>query len=199
MNKDLKFRTVLTDLGDMLAPSELEKMKYYCKNHLKAIDRDKIDTAIMLWSKLEERKLIGPDNLGFLKQMLKTCTSGRQDVLDVLMKYAPGEDVEMIDARPENVQQRREYRGPDLTREVKFLTNHLAKDWRFFVRSLGVQEDDIDMVVENYPRNVREQINQAIWIWLYKEQENARKQHFTNALLDVRRRDLAHKLNTNDY
>ena len=86
-----------------------------------------------------------------------------------------------------------------MQKEINFLASRLAKDWRFFVRSLGVQEHEIDMVVENYPRDVREQINKAIWEWLYREQENAKKQHLTNALLDIRRKDLAHKLNTDDY
>ena len=95
---------MLTEIGDMLTPDELEKMKFYCKSHLKATDRDNIKTAVTLWSKLEERKLIGLDKLDFLKDMLKTCTLGRQDVLEVLTSFSPAEDSQSQSQSVESVE-----------------------------------------------------------------------------------------------
>lgn len=88
----------------------------------------------------------------------------------------------------------------DLTPEIQFLTRKLSKDWKFFMRALGVQDDDIESISSDY-RQLREKIYQCFNHWLLEEQQSANKMRLIQACRhpSVRRMDLASKLEEGNY
>jgi len=92
------------------------------------------------------------------------------------------------------------YDGPDLSREIRFLTQSLGRDWRFYVRALGVREEDIENINCEY-HSVREKIYQCILQWQLQEQQGASKYRLIDALRDssVQRNDLASTLEEGSY
>ena len=80
----------------------------------------------------------------------------------------------------------------DLAPEITYLSRSLGKDWKFFIRALGVLEDDIDLVVSDYS-STRERIYQCLLLWQLQEQQCACRQKLVETLRKdtVGRNDLA--------
>ena len=80
----------------------------------------------------------------------------------------------------------------DLTLEITFLSRSLGTHWKFFIRALGVIEDDIDAVVSDYT-STRERIYQCLLLWQLQEKQCACRQRLIDTLRKdtVGRNDLA--------
>ena len=70
-----------------------------------------------------------------------------------------------------------------LIHEFKYIAENInLKKWRDLVRTLGVTDADIDLLAEQYPTNVREQIHRALLLWERRSGVQASRALLTDAL-----------------
>lgn len=87
----------------------------------------------------------------------------------------------------------------ELKREVDFIVRNIGRDWRQFVRALGVSEADIDYVSEQYPRDLREKVRQTLLMWQAQNPETASKQALIKGLKLCERNDMVHQMLGGQY
>nr|QNL15271.1 FAS-associated death domain protein-like protein [Littorina littorea] len=185
--REIAYRQMLINLNKLITAQELSVMKFQCKvAGIGDRNRDKIQSTLDLWEKLEERKLLGIDNLAFLKQLLEGCTDNRRDVLDVVSQFEKYRHADVHDGRSGGQE--------DVNKEVNFLVENLGRDWKFFMRALGLKESSLEMCVESHPRNVREQIHMAFSEW--RRDGKQKKSEIIRALKEVHRNDLLRDINS---
>ncbi|KAK7507182.1 hypothetical protein BaRGS_00001117 [Batillaria attramentaria] len=185
----LGYRQMLVKLDQMIRPDELARMKMFCKDFIGTKNRDKIQSGTDLFEKLEERNYLSRSNLTFLKRILAECTDGRQDVQKIVADFETHGYRNVTNGNLGRQGQQQE----DLSAEIRFLVNNLGRDWKFFMRSLGVTDAVLEMCVDSHPRNVREQIQMAFKEW--QDDGKADKNSMLRALKEVHRNDLHQKLN----
>lgn len=190
----LKYRQMLIRLDKTITTAELSRMKTFCKDVIGTKNRDQIDSCVVLWERLEERKLLSPTDLNFLKTALTTCTDGRLDVFDIVTDFEKHGNPHIQNGTGSGGQP--EFQQPQCSEEMKtatqYLINNLGKDWKFFMRSLDLPDAVLDMCVDSHPRNVREQIHMAFREWQAMGQAN--KSDLLRALKEIHRNDLHQKL-----
>ncbi|KAK3607142.1 hypothetical protein CHS0354_034298 [Potamilus streckersoni] len=231
------YKAMLIELASKIHPENLKSMLFALKEVIKKRESEKIKTAIDLWDALEDRDRLGPNNLEFLKELLRLCMDGRTDGLRIVEDYEvkrdqrpplpfielpnsqsphliyrqqplpqpqivyvsyPAQPVSETAQRTQNVQQK--YTGQDLSKEINFLTRNLGRNWRFFMRALGVDDTVIEHVEGQY-RSVRDQIYYCMQEWIQDQKQGATKDRIIKALRDssVERNDLAADLEQGHY
>ena len=87
-----------------------------------------------------------------------------------------------------------------LKKEVNFLTKNLGKEWRFFMRALGVSDSDMLSIEQDHPRSLRDQIYQCMAQLVTERQGQLSRQDIMMALRDssVERFDLAARIEDGD-
>lgn len=90
---------------------------------------------------------------------------------------------------------------PQLDRRLRpifmYLSNNLGSEWKFFVRSLNVEDNKIDDIISAHPFNKQEQIYQLLCIWSKSHQYNIVTcvQSIHEGLRFVQRLDILRDLN----
>lgn len=177
--RDLQFRKMLTKLATLITNDEFNLMTFMSKSAgIGDRIRQNMTSPLDLWERLEERGFLGYDKLSFLTQLLSSCTNNRSDVLDVVKQYEQYRHVDSAAGTNAN----------DLQKQINFLVDNLGKDWKFFMRALGLQESKLDMCVESHPRNVREQIHMAFKEW--QSDGSPKLDTICNSLKEIHRNDL---------
>lgn len=184
---------------------------------------------------METREKLGPNNLAFLKQIIKGSCNGRRDVLRVIENFERGippdsqRPVNSSSSVPTNqpyVQQPVFYNpvlkqygqqpgmptrdhplGTSIIhssavnvdkymKEINFLTKNLGREWRFFMRTLGVTDGDMMSVEQDHPRSLRDQIYQCLVLWISNNGGQFDRGRVVAALRDsaVERYDLAGRI-----
>ena len=77
------FRSLLLSLSYEIGEGELESMKFACKSHIGAGILERLNCPVHLFSELEQRNLLGPENKGFLVDLLVKI--GRRDLTNKLL------------------------------------------------------------------------------------------------------------------
>lgn len=96
--RELAYRKMLINLDKLITPKELQLMKFQSKvAGIGDRNLDKIKEPLDLWGKLEERGVLGIDNLSFLKDSLASCCDNRRDVVDVVLQFEKYRHVDVID------------------------------------------------------------------------------------------------------
>ncbi|XP_065921728.1 fas-associated death domain protein-like isoform X2 [Magallana gigas] len=221
MAADFEYKQMLLELDKSLKAEEFESLKFLCKDEVKKRERESVNRPTDLWEILETREKLGPNNLAFLKQIIKGSCNGRLDVLRVIENFERG--IPLDSQRPVNssssvptnhpyVQQPVFY-NPVLKqygqqpvhssavnvdkymKEINFLTKNLGREWRFFMRTLGVTDGDM-MSVEQDHRSLRDQIYQCLVLWISNNGGQFDRGRVVAALRDsaVERYDLAGRI-----
>ncbi|OWF56212.1 fas-associated death domain protein-like [Mizuhopecten yessoensis] len=88
-----------------------------------------------------------------------------------------------------------------IEKEINYLTRKLGREWRFFMRTLGISDYDMAEMEQQHPRNMREQIHGCFVIWVQQNKGAVHKKMLTKALMDVsvERFDLCANLEENDF
>lgn len=81
-------------------------------------------------------------------------------------------------------------------KEINFLTKNLGREWRFFMRTLGVTDGDMMSVEQDHPRSLRDQIYQCLVLWISNNGGQFDRGRVVAALQDsaVERYDLAGRI-----
>lgn len=82
----------------------------------------------------------------------------------------------------------------ELESGMVYLATNLGRDWRNLLRSLGVADCALEAVVDNNPRNMREQIRQAFTYWKRFNDNHANIGMLITALSHIERNDLVRAL-----
>nr|KAF6336247.1 caspase 8 [Myotis myotis] len=77
----MDFSNFLYDIGEALSSDEVASLKFLCLDHIPPRKQEPIKDALMLFEKLEEKKMLEEGNLSFLRELLF-----RIDRLDLLEK-----------------------------------------------------------------------------------------------------------------
>ncbi|XP_064623704.1 uncharacterized protein LOC135485531 [Lineus longissimus] len=84
---EMAYKKMLLQISKMLDGCSLSGFKFLCETHFPKRVREKIVEPIDLWQAMQERGILGPDNLDFLKWMLKEGAEKRTDLLLVVERY----------------------------------------------------------------------------------------------------------------
>lgn len=90
MAADFEYKQMLLELDKSLKAEEFESLKFLCKDEVKKRERESVNRPTDLWEILETREKLGPNNLAFLKQIIKGSCNGRLDVLRVIENFERG-------------------------------------------------------------------------------------------------------------
>lgn len=90
MAADFEYKQMLLELDKSLKAEEFESLKFLCKDEVKKRERESVNRPTDLWEILETREKLGPNNLAFLKQIIKGSCNGRRDVLRVIENFERG-------------------------------------------------------------------------------------------------------------
>ncbi|EPQ02694.1 Caspase-8 [Myotis brandtii] len=77
----MDFSNCLYDIGEALSSDEVASLKFLCLDYIPLRKQEPIKDALMLFEKLQEKKMLEEDNLSFLRELLF-----RIDRLDLLEK-----------------------------------------------------------------------------------------------------------------
>lgn len=72
--------------------------------------------------------------------------------------------------------------SPDLYAAFDIICDHVGKDWRRLARQLKVSDSKIDAIEVKYPRNLSEQVREALRVWKSSAREGAAVPHLVEAL-----------------
>lgn len=218
------YKDMLLELSPTIDSDDLQRMKFRCDKIIKKRQSEKINQPTDLFTALEERGYQSVTDVTFLRELLSKCCAGKTDGLRILdaygQRYIPSYDPlvqhppagplrtdgpQVVYVVPNNPNleprfTRGRYEGPDLSKQISFLCQKLGRDWKFFIRALGVPEDEIENISLDY-RTVREKIHQCLLSWQHQEQQNASQDKLIQALRhsSVQRNDLASKLEEGGY
>lgn len=227
---DLEFNSMLIDVAKHLNDNDLTKMKFMCKDIVKRRDMEKVKEPLDLFTELQSREKLTRSDTTFLKQLLDKCEkpSAIRVIEQFENNLNPasrnGEMNDSSGIHHQALQQAQPVtshtvpshvnpvvsRGEDpavtqlitaLRPEFNFLTKNLSREWRFFMRALGMDDVDVDSIETDYPRSLKDQIYYSLVLWVREHKDKATKQALIQALRDgtVERNDLASKLEKGNY
>ncbi|CAG5121212.1 unnamed protein product [Candidula unifasciata] len=190
MEDSRRHKQMIIKLGRLIKTDELNTLKFLCKDIIPAKLREKITTTEALFEALEERRKVLPGDQTFLRELLQDGLQGRVDVLEVVEEYERGglcsPDVDSVRFSGLQIE--------DFTQEVQFLKDNIGREYKSFLRRLGVKECHIDQKEIEYPRNIQEIIHQCIRQWIHDHRDWQRDQVLeavVKVLRKERRNDLA--------
>lgn len=93
------------------------------------------------------------------------------------------------------------YSYQHIEKDVTYLTRKLGREWRFFMRALGVSDYVMAEMEQQYPRSMRDQIHGCFMSWVQQRKGVLDKKMLINALQDVsvERYDLSGDLEEDDF
>nr|UCK81522.1 FAS-associated death domain protein-like protein [Arenicola marina] len=171
----MAFKNLLVKLSNGISSLELEAMKFMCSDEIPRGRLEEIESPLHLWIALEERDLIGQDNVAFLRDMIVNCSQGRTDLLKLVEEY----DRTRASTGSES-------RGENLQFEFGLVADNAGHQWRFLIRRLGVTDGEISNIEADHAKNTREQIYHSLVKWQSKKKDAATKAELIRALRDCR-------------
>ncbi|KAL5018695.1 hypothetical protein ScPMuIL_004417 [Solemya velum] len=190
---------MLVRLDTLIKDREMKNIKYLFKDRISKRELEDVESAVDLWEKLEERDLLGPDNLECLKEIVDTFNPQLVNGNNVSFGHGPGmchTGVNAVPIRPA-------HSGPtELEKCVLYLSKRLGRDWKFCARYLSIDESDIEESESTHRFALREQIHECLRKWLIKNQHLNRSTMLNvlkDALRQVGRNDLVEDIDNQKY
>nr|ABK42074.1 Fas-associating death domain-containing protein [Molgula tectiformis] len=199
-----KFKQLLNHLSKN--DFDIESLKYQCADHIKPAHMERITSSLQLFTALHERDVINPENLAFLTNIFDTFD--RVDLTQTIQQYHSSVKQLMSPIQPysgrtfeeptQNNKADAFVHDEDLARCVQHVSRRITSNWKSLARYLNIPEDEIEVNVENNPRNVREAIRQTM-SWWESNGRNVSKASLIAALREIGRNDLGDDLQYNQY
>ncbi|XP_013392457.1 FAS-associated death domain protein-like [Lingula anatina] len=192
--KNINFRKCLVDIAKGMRGGDLEAMKYMCKDLIPRRRLEDIESGTDLWEALEERGVLAADDTAFLNTLLSSATENRTDLAKILEKYERQFGQNGIGSHSESgrVQKEEEFVGEDLSKEFDYVVDHIGRHWRTLARKLQLTETDIDCIIEENSRNLKEQSRKSLIQWKKEYKEEATKRALVEALKQCELNDTAY-------
>ncbi|KAM4723172.1 FAS-associated death domain protein [Rhinophrynus dorsalis] len=178
------FNVMLLGISGKLDEQELYDLKFICQEKISKRKRENIKSAIDLFSYLIELTEISSDKLDFLIYLFTTIK--RNDLVQEVKDF---KRTGRVDMGQDEAEER------DLLDEVfDFLSDNIARDWKMFVRRLGVSDTVIECAMHANPYNMQEQHMQCLRQWRKKKGDNADVSHILKTLLQCNMRLIHDKI-----
>ncbi|KAH9505255.1 hypothetical protein Btru_059065 [Bulinus truncatus] len=199
------FRAMIVLLKTKITDSELDSMKFLCKDFIPGRIRDGLDNPLKLFEALEERNKLSATNLSFLKDLLRTACNKREDVLQIVDNFERGNArANMCERRNTRVNNQHIHLATDfdarptqesgLKEVFGVLENSLGREALHFLRRLGIEDDVLERLRADFPRDTKEVIHRALRHWEDVERPNADVNRIKEALKKENRNDLVDKI-----
>ncbi|NWI66201.1 FADD protein, partial [Todus mexicanus] len=161
------FLTLLHSFSLSLSDSELSSLKFLCRNKIGKRKLEAVQSGDELFTILLEQQDIAKDNLVFLEELLKNLR--REDLVSRLKEGGGGAAEDQLDAHE---------------KPFEVICNNVGRNWKMLMRKLDLSEVQIDRIVEAYPRDLREQLFQALREWQRCRGREAKVTDLVKALRD---------------
>ncbi|XP_020796306.1 protein FADD [Boleophthalmus pectinirostris] len=162
----LAFKALLLDISSGLSDKDLESLKYLCGDVIGKRDREKCTTGTQLFQILTERGKLGPDNTGYLCDLLTEVK--RLDLCEKLQHFS-GDALVHTDK---------------LDDAAEVLSEHLGRWWRKLGRKLGMSEVKLDSISRKHPTDLEETARELLQQWRKSRGEQATAEVLIQALRD---------------
>ncbi|XP_078405617.1 FAS-associated death domain protein [Cetorhinus maximus] len=154
----MSFNILLNDISQNLSKENLESLRFLCKDEIGKRKLENIDSGIKLFQQLEELNLLSSEDTNVLSKLLEQIR--RPDLLNKLLAFQRenGGDLQQPVCEMGAGSER-------LNIAFEVICNEVGKDWRMLARKLGHKEALLQQIEYKHPRNMREQILQALIEW----------------------------------
>ncbi|KAK6274336.1 hypothetical protein J4Q44_G00392630 [Coregonus suidteri] len=161
------FNSFLLKISCELVGDQLEKMKFLCLKEIGKNRLEKITSGLQLFTVLEERNKLGPDNTEFLVSLLTDI--GRLDLADKITN-SESQYAGSPNSLPNDEQAK-------LDIATKVIIDNLGRRWRAYGRKLSLPEAKLDHISQKHPNDLEEQVVELLKEW--------RKMHKAEAKTDT--------------
>ncbi|CAM4531893.1 unnamed protein product [Leuciscus chuanchicus] len=169
------FRAMLLDISNKLSEENVESLKFLCTKIGKK-RLEKINKGIELFDCLIQRAEIGPNNTDVLRKLLNDID--QTVLLDII------EDYETHATRiPDGLDEKEREK---INTATAVIVEHLGKKWLQVGRKLGLQPTQLEGIQEKHSRDLEEQVQELIRVWMKMRKENARVEELIQALRDCK-------------
>ncbi|XP_071284464.1 FAS-associated death domain protein [Agelaius tricolor] len=151
-----RFRSLLLSISSGLSAADVEEVKFLCRDKIGKGKSETVRVGLELFDMLMERRVIAPDHLGFLKDLLRNIRRG--DLLTLVEQFEQGE----LQA-PEDQQDQHE--KPLLKVAFDVIRANVGRDWKKLMRELELPEVKLDKVEVAYRYDLEEMVFQALREW----------------------------------
>ncbi|NXX70516.1 FADD protein, partial [Spizella passerina] len=144
-------QSLLFSISSELSAKEVKELTFLCRDKVPKGKSETVQVGLDLFSILRERGHIAPDNLEFLKQLLRTIN--RVDLLALVEQFEQGE-LQAPEDQPD------EHEKP-----FGVIHDNVGKNWKRLMRELELPDAKLDKVEVAYRYNLEEMIFQALREW----------------------------------
>ncbi|NXV01926.1 FADD protein, partial [Cettia cetti] len=144
-------RSLLHSISSRLSASELSGMMFLCQDKIGKRKLAAVQSGQEFFNILIEQQEITKDNLKLLKKLLQHIK--RNDLLSEVVQFEEGQ-LHAPDDQPD------EHEKP-----VAVICDYVGKEWKKLMRELGMPEVKLDRIEARYPRQLYEQLVQALREW----------------------------------
>ncbi|XP_013876649.1 FAS-associated death domain protein [Austrofundulus limnaeus] len=181
-----QFHAVLLDISNRLSSEELNKLKFLVGDEVKKKQQEKITTGHQLFEVLTQRRLLAPDQTGFLSGLLKNID--RPDLSDILN----GRPAPSPSGPPADDLDQTERAKLDIATEV--ISENLGSKWRKLGRKLQVSDVKLESISRRHPTELDETAVELLKEWRKSRGAEARTQDLIKALKDCQLKMTAEKV-----
>ena len=96
----VQYRSMLVKVAVGVRAPEMEAMKFMCSEFIPRRRMEEVVSCTDLWTALQEKNLLDPDNLAFLKNLLSSVSGSRDDLIGIITAYEHQMNLVQGNARP---------------------------------------------------------------------------------------------------
>ncbi|NXU65177.1 FADD protein, partial [Horornis vulcanius] len=161
-------RSLLHSISSCLVDKELSGMMFLCRDKIGKRKLEEAQSGQEFFNILIERQEITKDNLELLKKLLQHIK--RHDLLSEVVQFEEGQ-LHAPDDQPD------EHEKP-----VAVICDCVGREWKRLMRELGMSDVKLDRIEERYPRQLYEQLVQALREWQKGKGKDAKVADLIQAL-----------------
>ena len=174
----LQFRELLVKVSREMQEKDLDNFKYLIEDEVSLQELEQAKSGISVFRFLQQKEIISPKNVGFLKRQMNTL--GREDLKKLVEEYEATfhNDQPDLDYVTDGPDYSRNKQGKCVTdggsgsesgkiaiENLKEIAKDIGTHWKMLARELNVVESDISAIMAKCPFDLHEQSYQALLKW----------------------------------
>uniref|UniRef100_A0A3Q4BJM5 Uncharacterized protein n=1 Tax=Mola mola TaxID=94237 RepID=A0A3Q4BJM5_MOLML len=171
---DPSFNAFLLKISNQLSEEQLNNMKFLCRDTIGKRDMEQIKTGIGLFQILTERRKLGTDDMGLLRELLTQIQ--RYDLVDKVKYF------ETFQMSTVNQPDTKENAKLDIATDV--IADNLGRNWRKLGRKLGLTDVKLESISKRHPTELDRTVIELLREWRKNRGAEARIEDLIKALRD---------------